>query len=140
MVNSGSRKGNFKHNCYTCNKSAFVQRHVLLQKPLFEIHASLTKHKRRLTVTPCEHVSDISELGPDKFMNMYIGVKEFLESYDVAGFEMSFKTGDWMRHDHQHSHILIEDKYLDRILSDFNITQTPKVLCPDSNNNWRNHI
>ena len=123
MVNSGSHKGNLKHDCYTCNKNQYIKRFVLLQTDLYEIHASMNKYKKRLTVTPIVHVSDISELGSYKFMNIYLGIKQFLHQYNVPGFELSIKTGDWMRHDHQHTHILIEDQYLDQILKDHNIHQ-----------------
>lgn len=154
MVNSGSHKGNFKHDCYTCNKNPYVQQFVLLQTDLYEIHASMNKYKKRLTVTPIVHVSDISELGSDKFMNIYLGIKQFLHRYNVPGFQLSIKTGDWMRHDHQHTHILIEDNYLDLILKDHNIFQnidnpnyikkyqsirTPRRKIPQGiDENWRN--
>ena len=121
MVNNGSKKGNFSHDCYTCHKTPFIQKHVLLQTDTCEIHASINCTRRRLTVTPRQHVSDISDLGAESFMEMYITIKKFLQSFGVTGFEMSFKTGDWMRHDHQHSHILIEDQYLDQILKHFNL-------------------
>lgn len=119
MVNRTSRKGNFKHDCYTCNKSAYVERYVLMRTDLCELHAPMgSRNKRRLTMTPLRHVSDISELGGDVWMSIYKEVKEFLKRYDVKGFEMTLKTGDWMRHDHQHTHIYLEDHYLNKILED----------------------
>ena len=140
MVNSGSRHGNFKHNCYTCQKPPGMQKYILHHSEMFEIHASMSPTKRRLTVTPNVHVSDIEDLGAETFMQIYIGIKSFLQKYNVKGFEMSFKTGDWMRHDHQHTHILIEDVYLDKILSDYNIKIPPVQKHnprPQFNTNWR---
>lgn len=126
MVNSGSRRGNFEHDCYTCNKTPYVEKHVLMRTELFELHAPMGRsiEKNRLTVTPIQHVSDIEELGAEKFMKIYLDIKQFLARYDVKGFEMTFKTGDWMRHDHQHTHVYIERQHISKIMRNINDQDT----------------
>lgn len=117
MVNWKSKKGNFSHDCYTCNKSNHVDNHVLVRTDDYEIHYDM-KHRPRIVVTPNEHVSTVSELGGDKLWKIYSEVNTFLKSYGVSGYCFSVNQDSWSTHEHLHLRFEMEQGDLEQILKD----------------------
>lgn len=131
MVNNESKFGNFRENCYTCNKNHKVAKFVLKRNELYEIHYDM-KRRPRLIVTPNEHIETLCQMDPILFGNIYREMVEFIESYGIQGFRFEINHKSWARHSHLHMKFEMEKDDIDKILNDLwshNINYIKPTVC-----------